>query len=43
VQQKYQFDDYAEKVIDVCELVAGTEMRRDAASQGAGLRVHRAA
>ena len=33
VQQKYQFDDYAEKVVDVCELVADRQLRREAIVQ----------
>ena len=44
VRQKYQFNDYAEKVVDVCELVSGTEMRRGGvSSQPFELRLHRAA
>ena len=44
VRQKYQFHDYAEKVIDVCELVSGAAMRRGVApSETFELRMHRAA
>ena len=44
VRQKYQFHDYAEKVIDVCELVADAELRRGAArSQPFELSLQRAA
>lgn len=44
VRQKYQFSDYAEKVIDVCELVAGQELRHGRATTPAfELKLHRAA
>ena len=43
VRQKYHFHDYAEKIIDVCELVAGVEIRRGVVpSQAHDLRLHRA-
>ena len=44
VRQKYQFSDYAEKVVDICELVAGTELRPSRPkTEPFELRLHRAA
>lgn len=41
VQTRYRFDDYANKVIDLCELVVGRDLRHQPKPQA--LRVHRAA
>ena len=45
VQQRYRFDDYAEKLIDVCEMVSGVQVRKAAKDidDSFQLRVHRAA
>lgn len=45
VHEQYRFEDYAEKIIDVCESVSGTRIRKTQArgEQDLGLRIHRAA
>lgn len=45
VQEQYRFEDYAEKMIDVCESVSGLQIRKSKAidQPNFGLRVHRAA
>ena len=42
VHRKYQFSDYAEKVVDICELVAKTQLRIETTTQSFDLRLHRA-
>ena len=44
VRQKYRFSDYAEKVVDICELVSGAELRPGRAkAEQFELKLHRAA